>query len=298
MDLPTGLTARSLTLDDAPDVHQLFRAAEIQDLGESLLELGEVLGSWARPSFDLATESVGVYEGERLVAAAQVYRTRRIEATVHPNARGRGVGSWLAGWTRECSRRHGGTLVGQTVEVGGSAEALLRGLGYRTGWQAWVLQVPPGAQIEPQPLPPGYTLRDARRGEDDQIAHQLIEDAFNEWPDRDPIGFDDWAAGAVRRPGFEPWQLRLAMAPDGEPVAVAFSLLADGCGYVDQLATRKDHRGRGLARALLVDAFAAARVRGATRCELSTDSRTGALPLYEHVGMTVVRSYQHWMTDL
>jgi ribosomal protein S18 acetylase RimI-like enzyme len=67
---------------------------------------------------------------------------------------------------------------------------------------------------------------------------------------------------------------------------------------VDQVAVRRDQRGLGLARALLVDAFERARARGATVSELSTDSRTGALGLYEHVGMSVTQTWRHWMTDL
>ena len=44
---------------------------------------------------------------------------------------------------------------------------------------------------------------------------------------------------------------------------------------------------RGLAQALLVDAFALGREHGAKRSALSTDSRTGALTLYQKVGMEV-----------
>ena len=38
---------------------------------------------------------------------------------------------------------------------------------------------------------------------------------------------------------------------------------------------------------VLVDAFRESRAHGAMTCGLSTDSRTGALGLYEKVGMTV-----------
>ncbi|MEI2776196.1 MAG: GNAT family N-acetyltransferase [Tetrasphaera sp.] len=61
--------------------------------------------------------------------------------------------------------------------------------------------------------------------------------------------------------------------------------------YVSRLATRADQRHRGLAQALLVDAFAVAREHGAVVCGLSTDSRTGALGLYEKVGMRVVDTW-------
>ena len=310
MNLPDGLVARPLEPTDAGVMYELFAASELADTGEVAVEPEDIEGDWQRPSFDLATESIGVFDGESLVAAAEVYKTRRAEATVHPDHRGRGIGSWLARWVEDCSRRRGGHLVGQSVPVGSSAEQLYRSLGYRHGWQSWVLVVPEGTAIAPQPLPAGYTLRDlvpagagdegvgGEGGGDAHAAYRLVEDAFNEWPDRQPSSFEDWAAGTVRRPGFEPWQIRFAVDPDGIPVGVAFTIVADGCGYVDQLAVRADQRGRGLARALLVDAFERAREHGATRSELSTDSRTGALPLYEHVGMVVSKRYQHWMTDV
>ena len=298
MNLPDGLLSRPLEPSDARAMFELFAASELADTGEVAVELEDIEGDWQRPSFDLAQESIGVFDGSRLVAAAEIYKTRRAEATVHPDHRGRGIGTWLAHWVEDCSRRRGGNLVGQTVPVGSSAERLYQSLGYREGWRAWILVIPPGADIRPQALPPGYTLRDLVMGEDAQVAYQLVEDAFNEWPDRQPSSFDDWAANTIRRPRFEPWQIRFVVDDAGTPVGMAFTIVADGCGYIAQLAVRADRRGKGLARALLVDAFERARAHGATRCELSTDSRTGALPLYEHVGMQVSKSYQHWMTDV
>jgi mycothiol synthase len=91
----------------------------------------------------------------------------------------------------------------------------------------------------------------------------------------------------VLRPGFEPWNLRVVTDPSGEVVAMALIQLALGAGFIARLATRKDQRGRGLAQALLVDSFRVSTAHGATRSELSTDSRTGALGLYERVGMQV-----------
>ncbi len=296
--LPAGLSHRPLTPADAADTYAVFAAAEKHDTGDVSVELEDIEGDWQRPSFDLASHSVGVFEGGTLLAAGEVYKGRRGEATVHPEHRGRGIGTWLVRWTEECARRSGGTVVGQSVPADSSAEQMFRALGYREGWTSWVLEVPPGAAIEPQPLPDGYRLRDFVPGQDEAAAFQIIEDAFNEWPDRQPSTLGDWAANTIRRPGFEPWQLRLVDSPQGEPVGAAFTIHSGDFGYVDQVAVRADQRGRGLARSLLADAFERARERGLTRSELATDSRTGALPLYEHVGMVVTKTYRHWMTDV
>jgi ribosomal protein S18 acetylase RimI-like enzyme len=72
---------------------------------------------------------------------------------------------------------------------------------------------------------------------------------------------------------------------------MALVQMNDDCSYIARLATRKDQRGRGLAQAILVDAFAIAAEHGAVRSELSTDSRTGALGLYEKVGMRVTSTW-------
>lgn len=47
-----------------------------------------------------------------------------------------------------------------------------------------------------------------------------------------------------------------------------------------------------------MDAFAEARQRDATRFELSTDSRTGALSLYEKVGMRVTSVWVNRAIDI
>ena len=292
MDLPPELQTRPLTIEDAVPVANLMRASEVHDVGEALIDDEDIVGDWQRPSFDLASQSVGVLERGTLVAYAEVFKGRYADATVHPDHRGRGIGSALAGWTQDRARTDGGTLVGQPVPSGGDAERLLEILGYHERWKSWVLELPGGSVIEPQPLTPGYAIREMRAG-DERAAYQLIEDAFNEWPDRQPSTFDDWAAGVVLRPGFEPWQLRLVCDGVDTPVGVSFLILSGDCGYVDTLAVRADQRGRGLARALLADSFEVARLRGARRSELSTDSRTGALGLYLRVGMEVTSIWRH-----
>ena len=135
-------------------------------------------------------------------------------------------------------------------------------------------------------------MRPAREDER-RACWTVLEDAFLEWANRERESFEDFTARVTDRPGFEPWQLRVVVDEDDRVLACAVVLLAGDCGYVDRLATRRDQRGRGLAQALLVDSFAAAREHGATRSELSTDSRTGALGLYEKVGMVVTSTWLH-----
>jgi GNAT superfamily N-acetyltransferase len=269
-----------------------METSEEHDVGEAAIDLEDILGDWQRPSFDLASQSVGVLGDGRLVAYAEVTGARYADATVLPSWRGRGIGTWLAAWTQAEARRQGGSLVGMPVPRGSDGDRLLDSLGYHVAWTSWVLELPTGATIEPQPLPTGYAVRALRPGEEREV-YQVIEDAFNEWPNRVPVPFDDWAARVVRRPGFVPGHLRVVTDPSGVIVGAGWVLLSRDSGYVMSLAVRKDQRGRGLARALLVDCFQVSRAAGMTRAELSTDSRTGALGLYERVGMVITQVWRH-----
>jgi GNAT superfamily N-acetyltransferase len=292
MDLPIGVTTRPLRLEDAEPVSELLATSEEHDVGKAAIDVEDIVSHWQRPSFDLAAQAIGVVSSDELVAFGEVSKGRYAEATVAPSWRGRGIGTWLAAWTQAEARRQGGSLVGMPVPRGSDGDRLLESLGYHVAWTAWVLELPPRAAIEPQPLPDGYAVRAFQPGEE-RAVYQVVEDAFNEWPDRTPNAFEDWEAEVVRRPGFEPWHLRVVADPSREVVGVGWVLPSRDSGYVMSLAVRKDQRGRGLARALLVDCFEVSRGAGMARAELSTDSRTGALGLYERVGMEITQTWLH-----
>ena len=300
--LPDGLTTRPLRRADAPAVHELIAEQERHDTGTAQIEEADIVADWAKPSHDLARRSVGVFEGERLVGYAELMGADRADAAVHPDRRGGGIGTWLAAWLRAKGREVGSTVVGMPVPQGSDGDRLLEALGYRVRWTSWILQLPPGTEVQPRPLPDGYTVREAAEA-DLSAAHTVLEDAFLEWSEREREPFEDFRAAVLERPGFEPWNLRVVTDADGGVAAVAVVLLGEGQGagrvaYVDRLATRRDQRHRGLAQALLADAFAAGRAHGAELFELSTDSRTGALGLYEKVGMVTTSVWVNRAVDL
>ena len=283
---------------DARAVFEVMAAQEQHDTGTVEIEEADIVGDWQRPSFDLTGGTIGVFDGDRLVAYGEVGGEQRSDAAVHPAYRGRGLGTAVAAWIRDTARSRGERIVGMPVPQGSPGDRLLAALGYHVRWESWVLELPPGRQIESQPLPTGHTLRTALSEAERRGVHAVIEDAFLEWSERARTSYEDFEATTVRRPGFAPWQLRAVVGPDGETVGACFTVVADAVGYVAQLAVRRDRRGLGLARALLVDAFTAARAHGASRFELSTDSRTGALGLYEKVGMQVTSTWVHRAIDL
>ena len=293
----TGYAVRPLTNGDAPAVFELMAESDVESLDQVVIEESDIVGDWQRPSFDITRHSIGVFDGVRLIGYAEVHLGRWADAAVAVSHRGHGIGTALAAWTQRLSRRDGQGLVGMPVPEGSAGERLLRALGYEVLWTSWVLEMPPGKNIEPQPIAEGYSTRAAAGDGDHRAAHQILDEAFLEWSEREPESFDDFAAGSVLRPGFEPWHFRLMLDPSGAIVGVSLLMTNGELGYVAKLAVHRDHRGRGLARALLVDSFAVAREHGTSRAELSTDSRTGALGLYEKVGMEVTSRWRHWAID-
>ncbi|KAB7743677.1 GNAT family N-acetyltransferase [Nostocoides sp. F2B08] len=271
-------------------------ALQRAEIGAAEIEEADIVADWQQPSVDVPAVTIGVFDGDRLVGYAEASRRGFGDAAVHPDWHGRGIGTALAQWLQHRSRELGARVIGMPVPKGGSGDRLLEALGFEVRWTSWVLQLPPDAQIPDRPLPHGYVVREARPDEY-RALHAVVDEAFLEWSDRDPEPYEDFEAGILRRPGMQPWQLRVAVDPSGEVVGAAVLIMARSEageiteGYVQQLAVQRDRRGRGLAQALLDDAFRLAGEHGAPTCGLSTDSRTGALGLYEKVGMVVTQTW-------
>lgn len=296
--LPSGLSTRPLTFADLQAVFEVHHADERLVLDSPNVELADVQSIWQRPSFDLATSSVGVFDDGRLVACAELESPERARAAVHPSHHGRGIGTWLAGWLVALSRERGGARVGMPVFEGGPGDRLLTGLGFEVAWTSWVMELPVGTNVPARTLPAGHTVRAAMPAEWPAL-HRVIDDAFLDWAGRDPEPYGDFVGEVIERPGFEPWQLRVAVDDAGTVVGGAVVMMVlDESGaptdaFVDMLGVRRDQRGRGLAQALLADAFGVAFAHGAPRGSLATDSRTGALGLYGKLGMSVVQTWLH-----
>lgn len=290
LSLPPGTTARGATLDDVDAVLAVIVAAEQLEHGGPLTTRSDVAGDWARPSMDLSTDVVLVEEAGDVVAYAEQFRGRAF-VHVHPDVRGRGIGTALAAWTEDHARAAGLTQVGQTlVTTAPDSLALLEGRGYEPRWESWILKKELDAEVAPPTLPADVGLRTARRPEDDRELYELIDTAFSDWDDRDgSMPFEDWRASLMERAA-DP-ELVLVLEAEGRLVGAALCQVEDGEGWVDQLAVARAYRRRGLGGALLQAAFARFRDRGIDVAGLTTDSRTGARTLYEHVGMHVTETF-------
>jgi ribosomal protein S18 acetylase RimI-like enzyme len=293
LTLPEGYTQRPLALADAARIAAVMGAEELADTGEVAIEEADLMADWSEPSYDLGAHSVGVVgPGGELVGYAEAYGGDRADAAVHPDHHGLGLGTALADWVLVRAGELGAERVGMPTPVGSPGDRLLGALGWEVRWTSWVLELPEGTTIPERPLPAGYAIR-AATPDDYEQAWDVVETAFLEWSARRRQPFDAWLHHVVGRPGFEPWHLRVVADAEGAVVGAVVVLLADEGreGYLDKVAVRRDRRGLGLGQALLAEAFATARAHGAARSRLATDSRTGALSLYEKVGMRVVQEW-------
>ena len=124
----------------------------------------------------------------------------------------------------------------------------------------------------------------------------MFERAFSEWEDRVANAPATWRALVTEREGFRPQDLMLAVA--GDRIVGGAFLIDAGEIWVDKLAVAREFRHRGIARTLLQTAFVRSFDRGYRWTSLSTDSDTGALSVYERVGMRIHRSFTRYGLDL
>ena len=131
-----------------------------------------------------------------------------------------------------------------------------------------------------------------------------LNDAFSEdpaWQEVTPARFK----GAVPRSASTSIPALWFLAWDGDELA-GFALdypqlgTEVGLGHVNWLGVRKPWRRRGLAEALLRQSFRELYARGKRRTALGVDAQnvTGALRVYERVGMHAMHRFGTWQKDL
>lgn len=297
--LPAPYRARPATLADAGAIHRLVAACEHDLLGSVETGADAVTARLTLPDLDPALDTLLVHAPgpgpcpgaePELVGRVWVHGGRRSEVDVHPAHRGRGLGGLLLDWAEARARLMGGVRLAQPAEdCDAAAVALLLSRGYAPFVTQWLLGIAVPDEPEVPEPPAGVTVRPFRPG-DEHAAHRLVEDAFGQWQKR-RLPYDEWARLTVEQAAFAPAMSPVAFA-GGEMVGALVALDVPGSaeGYVDRLAVRADHRGRGIAGVLLRETFRAFHRRGRRGCTLWTHSATGALTLYEHLGMSVRRS--------
>jgi mycothiol synthase len=298
LDLPPGLTSRPATAADTRAILELIATCEVDADGAAEVEEHDITVAFGRRGFDPELDTQVVFEDGELVGWADLYRSRG-EGDVRPTHRSRGIGTALLEWMERRAQALGNAEVGQTkTDADFGARDLFLARGYEPSWVSWVIRI---AFEEPPPAPEPIHGIEIRRFQpsDARDAHRVVDAAFSEWPGRDPEPFEVWAADDLAHPKFAPEISPLAF--DGDTlvgVLLAFDYPELSEGWITQLATKASHRRRGIGQALLRTSFGWFFERGRRVAGVSTDTRTGALGLYEKVGMRVQRQYTRYTKHL
>ncbi len=144
-------------------------------------------------------------------------------------------------------------------------------------------------------LPAGVELVSYRPGVDEQTVHDLIYSVWTDVEGHTYRPIEEWRAFFASGPWFDPDLVVLARMSDGALGGVAMCRTFSDLGWVMQLATGRNARGRGLGRAVLVEALRRLAARpGVERLGLSVEADNAkALGLYRSVGLEVTREWRH-----
>jgi mycothiol synthase len=293
-----GFTRRAARIEDAEAIYRLIAACELQLYGRAEVVPDQVAADLRRPELRAERDTLVVHAANGDLAGwAWVHLGKRAQIDVHPSYRGLGIGIALLDWAEQRSREEGSEWLAQAVDDSDKAGTdLLRSRGYEVLATNWLLERPIDQPVLHQG-PAGITITsyDATAG---PAVHQLIEDAFSAFQPRRK-SYEEWARLTVERSSFRPDASTLAY--DGDELVgavIALDLPETNEGYVEQLGVRADQRNKGIARAMLDETCAAFHRLGRRNCILWTHSGTGALAMYERLGMRVRRSTTVYRTNL
>jgi mycothiol synthase len=288
----------------------LLAAKEKVDAEGENYDADDLLEELADPKLDAARDTIGVWSDEQMVgygvvrAPDVVVDVHRIhtEGAVHPEWRGRGIGSALVPWlARRATAIHHerqpgteGEINTGAIDTNTSALELLTGLGFERCRYFFTMHRDLGTPVDVPAVPDGLRLIAFTPEYDEplRLAHnEVFLDHWGSSP-KSPESWKTWFTGAR---AFRPALAYLVL--DGDEV-VAYTLgyeyVADteATGirevYVGQVGTKRSHRGRGLAALALAKVMAEAKAAGFQRASLGVDADnpTGALGLYERLGYT------------
>jgi ribosomal protein S18 acetylase RimI-like enzyme len=293
------MSIRPATRDDFPAIAEVFGAHEEAINGRPSQLDASAVDAWLH-TIALETNTWLVEENGTLVAAAfaQLFGSRGNSAgTVRPSAWGRGLGSQLVDLVEQrmsgegAERIHTWTLAGDAA-----ADELFSRRGYREVRRFWDMAIDLG---EAPPPPPDVPVEPFRE-EDARAFHEALEEAFEDHWEHRAEPFDEWWERQRHRSNYDPsvW----FVIRDGAAIAAATRNESEhgGGGYIGALGVRREWRGRGYGRALLLHSFREFHRRGLRRVSLGVDAAnpTGATRLYESVGMHVELENVVWAKQL
>jgi ribosomal protein S18 acetylase RimI-like enzyme len=317
LPLPEGFSLRPARDEDAERAAALVNEESVAHLGTPIYSTEQVLRHWSSPVVDRERD-VAVVEapgGEVCGWFSVVCGPPHVEVfalgVVAPAWHGRGLGvAILAECERRAARFLGLAPVGARVVIyaGALADepavgALLTGAGYREVRRFQLMRIDFPDVLPAPSVPAGIRLEPVDPERDVAAAFDAHREAFaDHWGEIEET-LDEFRHWLIDTRRFER-ELSL-LARDGQDVAGYLFAWPEAeedpsRGYVAALGTRRAHRGRGIAEALLRHVFRTLLDSGKRGCDLhvDSDSLTGATRLYERVGMTAHPRFATWEKEL
>ena len=281
---------RPTSVDEAPAIKALLEEHALASFGEPELSEEEVRSWFGQKNLEFrVVERDGELVGYLDIQLQESGRFPADVRTLDAEA-----AALLLAEAERIGRERGANVVRSFVQ---GDDPVLRPVLEDAGWQpirySFQMQIELGGELPAPQWPDGLSPRNLRPGEEERV-YEAHMDAFADHWEHHRSTFEDWYDFNVGRHSFDPslWWL----VDEGDELA-AISLNAwhfsgdPQFGWVHVLGVRPPWRRRGLATALLHHSFRDFKARGARRVGLGVDGEntTGAVRLYERVGMHVVR---------
>jgi mycothiol synthase len=289
---PDGLSVRRASLDDAEAAAAIVRAEETALRGESVFGQADLVDFWR--AANLGDASWFLERDRRPVGFAACIE-REAESmcwiTVHPDARGKGLSSWLLA----CGEERALVASSRSMRLGalaenGAAWRLLAARGYREARHYFTMRIELDDELEQPVWPDGIAVA-TFRPEDARAVHAALNEAFAEEWGWHALPFEEWREHRLEASHTDLSLWFIAWEDDDVAGVARCEDDRDGGGWIGAIGVRKQWRGRGIGRALLLHAFGEFRRRGDPHAGLGVDAEnpTGATRLYESVGMRVIK---------
>jgi mycothiol synthase len=297
------VNVRPITPDDFPAVAAFLADDESHLFGRpSRVGVADITAWLSGP--DLPDDTWLFEEDGGLVALGWVDKhddTGVAIGIVHREWRGRGLGTELVDRSEERLRAVGvGRVHAVTLAPDEAAEPLLTGRGYREVRRFWEMTIELGDDPPPDPqLPEGLRIEPFST-EHAHAFHDALEEAFAEHWEFQPTPYEKWWERQIAKPDHDPSLWFLIRTDDDVVAATRNDPERSGGGWIGAIGVRSAWRGRGLAKALLLQSFGEFHRRGQRRVGLGVDSEnaSGATKLYESVGMVVDSEQVVWEKEL
>jgi ribosomal protein S18 acetylase RimI-like enzyme len=319
--LPGGFSIRPATLDDVPQVTDLFNAYSRWSVGRDQHKAEDLESEWKTPGFNLDTDTRLVFAPNGQPAAyiefwdmGEPHVRFHAWGLVLPEYQQKGIGGALIDWVVARSRDNVAlapdgarvTIQHTTLNTITSANALLVAKDFKLVRNYYRMQIDFDAPPTPPELPEGITIRSITPGEERE-AIRCVYDSFHDHWGFVEEPFDNyykrWMHHLENDKDYDPTLWFMAM--DGDEVAgvsLCYSHLTEdpGMAWVSSLGVRRTWRRKGLGLALLLHSLGEFHRRGKPRAGLGVDatSLTGATRLYERAGMRVSRQMSSYEIEL